>query len=73
MPVLRTSPYISSKKPTRARRCGKRACARSLLTQALDMLIVQANTNTIASHFVGLLASLRIQGAADTTTAISAD
>ena len=47
--------------------------APSLLTQALDMLIVQANTNTIASHFVGLLASLRIQGAADTTTAISAD
>ena len=46
--------------------------APSLLTQALDMLIVQANTNTIASHFVGLLASLRIQGAADTTTAISA-
>jgi len=34
--------------------------------QALDMLIVQASTNTIAAHFIGLCAGFRIQGAVDT-------
>ena len=42
------------------------------LVQALDMLIVQASTNTIAAHFLGICASLRIQGAADTLIAESA-
>ena len=32
--------------------------------QALDLLIVQANTNTLAAHFVGLCASLRLLRAA---------
>jgi len=32
--------------------------------QALDLLIVQANTNTLASHFIGLCASLRLLRAA---------
>ena len=36
------------------------------------MLIVQANTNTIAAHFYGLLASLRIQGAAEAAKAAAA-
>ena len=32
--------------------------------QALDLLIVQANTNTLAAHFIGLCASLRLLRAA---------
>ena len=33
--------------------------------QALDMLIVQANTNIILAHFVGLAGCMRVKGAAD--------
>ena len=40
--------------------------------QALDVLIVQANTNTIASHFVSLLCGMRLRGAASQCTAASA-
>lgn len=32
--------------------------------QALDLLIVQANTNTILSHFVSLAGAMRVRGAA---------
>uniref|UniRef100_A0A7S4C3B6 Uncharacterized protein n=1 Tax=Chrysotila carterae TaxID=13221 RepID=A0A7S4C3B6_CHRCT len=34
--------------------------------QAIDMLIVQANTNTMASHFISLCAAMRMQKAAST-------
>ncbi|KAL1530097.1 hypothetical protein AB1Y20_001019 [Prymnesium parvum] len=47
------------------------ASGASGFVQALDVLIVQANTNTIAAHFFGLCAVMRIQGAAD-VAAISA-
>ena len=40
--------------------------------QALDILIVQANTNLIFSHFISLCAGLRLRGAADACAA-SAD
>ena len=40
--------------------------------QALDMLIVQANTNIILSHFVGLLGGMRVKGAASKCQAASA-
>ena len=40
------------------------------MVQALDMLIVQANTNTVAAHFVGLCVSLRIRGAAEAAAAV---
>jgi len=33
--------------------------------QALDVLIVQANTNTIFAHFISLCANLRLNGAAE--------
>ena len=33
--------------------------------QALDVLVVQASTNTIAARFFGLLASMRLQRAAN--------
>lgn len=33
--------------------------------QALDMLIVQASVNTIASHFLGLCTGLHIKGAVE--------
>ncbi len=37
--------------------------------QALDVLIVQANTNTIACHFVGLLAGMRMRAASEACAA----
>lgn len=39
--------------------------------QALDVLIVQANTNTIAAHFVSLVANMRLRGAATSCAAAS--
>jgi hypothetical protein len=37
--------------------------------QALDILIVQANTNLIFSHFISLVGGLRLRGAAETCAA----
>lgn len=34
--------------------------------QPLDLLIVQANTNTIAAHFISLCSAMRLRGAAST-------
>ena len=35
--------------------------------QPLDVLIVQANTNTLAAHFIALCGSLRLQNRAEAT------
>ena len=40
--------------------------------QALDVLIVQANTNTLASNFISLLCGMRLRGAAEQCAAAEA-
>ena len=41
--------------------------------QALDLLIVQANTNTLLAHFVSLCANMRLRGAATACEAAAAN
>ena len=40
--------------------------------QALDVLVVQANTNTIACHFVSLVCNMRLRGNAQACAAAGA-
>jgi hypothetical protein len=41
--------------------------------QALDLLIVQANTNTLLAHFISLCANMRLRGAATACEAAAAN